>query len=297
MPGQFYTPKDFRGDRPNYHGRRRNIQTALALAGATCATWQDTDSCPVYCFAFGYPGTGKSMFPKVLAWELNKSEREPSESGQPWFLEIMNCLHMALLPGPDLRQEVAETEVHLWTKQCYPMILVIDEIDAVSRRPGVRAAPESELSMTYWTMDTLKRLREESRRCLVIALTNYPELCDANIKTEIGTHIYFGAPEFEIIEGIIRDHGIQNASLVAKQYWKLCAEQGRVALERPLVVALSLYEHLRVGPGTLADQLFILALPPTRAEFDLYERENRARIDAAVSLQKLLGADDALASS
>jgi hypothetical protein len=111
---------DFHGAQPFYVGYEGNVRTAVNLALST----QKDPVGPICCFAFGFPGVGKGEFCKALAWELNRVSK--------FSVVEADCLDIADSPFPQFRRKMDDLEETLWFSAAYPMVLVLDEIDAIA---------------------------------------------------------------------------------------------------------------------------------------------------------------------
>jgi hypothetical protein len=204
-----YTPAQLRDmGRPFYVGYKEQLRAALVMAYQAAQR-----NIPYSLLLVGLPGTGKTLFPQVLAYELCRA-------GLDYSYVWIPCGRYAALYQPadalGYLQEVNVTEVEPSSRT----VIALDEIDAI----GIdRADSISGATVSHWTLDTLRTLAERSGARLILGISNYPLNLDRAILSQIGTGMYFGLPTDEQGAKILAHGGIPDAVGVLAAYKALCS--------------------------------------------------------------------------
>lgn len=235
-----------------------------------------------FFFLFGFSGTGKSSIEEPLWWRLNSA-------GMPFSTLTIRSESIAGRSLVSARNELEYIEDQYITREeLYPLLIILDEAEALA--PDRKKHP-SEKPVCWWTVSLLKSLRPMHRPSAVCACTNYPDDCDATIKSEIGPSIYVPEAPLATLQELCAGLKVSDPVEVAKEYWAICSKHQRVPLPRPLVDSVENVKDrwtAATGVRERAQSLFDYNTPPLRADFGLYEKDLSARRDQARRLKEFL---------
>ena len=146
----------------------------------------------IVTLVFGYPGTGKSSYPFVLARFLN------AKCNKRISCCYVRCDRFAYetLVNPQMIAQLQQA--YEWAKSNTPVIWIFDEVDSLVPRRYL--VPH----MRPWFLDFLDRV-EIDEGFLVIGITNNPENLDDAVRRRImRSPIYFEPTPPDVLKRIIR---------------------------------------------------------------------------------------------
>jgi AAA+ superfamily predicted ATPase len=223
---------------------------------------------------FGWPGTGKTIFPKVLAHQLNSS-------GMSVGLAYIRCQALtARLSVDEVKERLASLEDFI-SQRAEPKIIVFDELDALA--PSRRDNPAL-LRLSMWAMDFLDLGNEHLKGSIIIGVTNDPEQVEPAVRSRLHCSLYFELPEMDAIVAMLDHAEIPNAEAVADQLWQALAKEGWRATGRSVYTGIVLVKKLLGASLKDADPAAVARLLRQHSrgvpddEFQRYQFTNRGLI-------------------
>ena len=199
------------GGRPFYVGYKPQLKAALALGYLAAEANK-----PYSLLLVGLPGTGKTLFPKVLVWELCRAGLEY------WSLWIPCGRYAALYRPDEVIGHLHDVNSKLMEGP-QRMVVVLDEMDAIAPERGDSA---SGVTMSHWTLETMRSLNEREGARLTVGVSNHPIRVDRAILNEIGPSMYFDLATDEQATKILVRSGVPHAADVLEKYKGLCVRSG-----------------------------------------------------------------------
>ncbi len=200
--------------------------------------------CPVLCA--GFPGTGKTVYPQVLARKL------PGYS----LLYVKSNSLMRIGDSEDNLRQLRDMERYLSNT---PLIVAFDELDLLTPERTIR--PIGQTRVTGVMMDILDLKPEKT---LTLVMANYPLNLDMAINSRLEYVLYFDLPEAGDLGDTLEGMGIPNAHKVGELLYAKAEEtRGRYVI-RSLVRACKRVKERSEDPEEMAGMLF-----PHAPQFDL----------------------------
>jgi SpoVK/Ycf46/Vps4 family AAA+-type ATPase len=231
---------------------------------------------------FGVPGTGKSVFPFMVA-------RHVSEVYEiPFSLAFVKCDELTRIEPQSKVIDSIQRIINL-SEENSPSIVVFDEIEALSQ--PIREASRESASLTHFMRRLIAR---EPSRLLLIGVTNYPSAVDFSVSRLTELWSYFKPPNVETIERIIqkmlRRSDSRELAVSLQEYFE---KIGFVPMQSDLIVACrSLQERATGGedwhPSTddLAHELAVLTNASPKNGIVQYEKDFAPLIGRAAMQQE-----------
>lgn len=197
----------------------------------------------------GYPGTGKTMYPQVLAHEL----------GFALLYLKGNSLIQNGDPNEVLRQ-LKKAESYL---ENAPLITAFDELDILAPDRAIRP-----LVYTIFTGAMMNMLDMKPSKTITLVMANYPLNLDMAVTGRLPYTFYFDLPDAqtlgETLEGLKVPHPLEVGKIL---YAKAESTNGRFVI-RSLVHACNEISDRSEDPEEMAALLF-----PHLPQFDLRQIE------------------------
>ncbi len=230
---------------------------------------------------FGLPGTGKSAF----AWAVAKALQD---KGLPFSLLHVPCGQLAVGDPQVVRDSLREIESIVAQSQHYPMVIVLDEADAMLREQRHTSG-----LISFWCMSLLKWIEDFSRPALLLAIADNPGECDMWLLSRIGPSIYLRTPDVHLATLILARKQVDAAGVVAKELMRLMGDSEVVMTGRSLVEALKLARQLEPDFSAMdahqkARLLFGLIPSVPEQEVTSYRKRNRWKISSADALASVV---------
>lgn len=223
---------------------------------------------------FGWAGTGKSVFPKMLTHNLNQSNTDCG-------LAYIRCHALtATLPVDQVRERLTTPEQFL-DQGPESKLLVLDELDALA--PSRKDNPGL-LRLTSWAMDLLEANDAQLPGCLIIGITNNPDRVESAVYDRFPCSLYFEVPTAAILTDILEDRGIPYASDVTQALCQLvsaegCRPTGRGVYEGANLVLAKEGDALQAkSPKQIAHLMLGATAMVSDHQIQEYERAHRALI-------------------
>lgn len=143
---------------------------------------------------FGYPGTGKSDYPFVLASILNQ------HFDPPFSVIEIKCDKMASVIDNPLETRSMLTERLNEAQEHKPLIISFDEIESMV--PPLEEVIASRGTLVQWLRDYLNEIRSKT---MLLAVTNYPKRVDDSVYRRLHVPIYFNPTPHEVVRTLIRE--------------------------------------------------------------------------------------------
>lgn len=217
-------PDDLVAERPFFVGYKDELRAAVAHTYRYHELKRSST-----LVVFGPPGTGKSHFAEVLAFELGRC-------GLRFALLPIACSRYASRHSPDdTRALLEELRAHQIEARSDPMIVVLDEVDTVASE---RSVHPSGATVVHWTLDTVRWSNDTPGCRLILGICNYPRAMERALLTECSGCIYLPPPTDEQIMKILEHEEVEEAQAVVSNYNRLCAEDGSAYTTRSVGKAL-----------------------------------------------------------
>lgn len=255
-----------------FAGYEKQIKTGLILGteAAKGGIWR--------VMLLGFPGCGKSEFPFVLAYKLNKDYR------CNFSLLYIKCHRLA-----STFDDVQKTKSYLKQltdkiEKFQPVILAFDEFDAISPR---RTTTSALTELSLWTMSFLTNGSEEelSKKMLIFGIANFPSQVDIAVRDRLQYYIYFNLPNEEVITEMLEYKKIPKSKKVSKRLIEFTAKEGQSLTGRGVLFACNTLRHIegsavknilqKKSPEEIANLLLVHALPVSTREIAEYHNQNR----------------------
>lgn len=197
-------------NKPTYFNYDLQFDAAI---GVCLDSFKNDSFHSVLCF--GRPGTGKSIFAKKLCILLEKYDVKPN-------LLVLTC--NSILASSSTNQEILDalSTVLKTVENKRPMVVVLDEIDALTqeRLLGYRRLAPYEL--TQWFMNIFdkkfsSKIKEEGQ-ITVFGFTNDLEHIDEAILKRFDHHFYFDLPDDEVYYTMLRYFKIKNEKEIFQKF-------------------------------------------------------------------------------
>ena len=266
--------------RPFYVGYLDELRTALTLAYLNLSAGK-----PYKFLLFGPPGTGKSRFAWVLAYELLRAGLKPS------VLFVPCSTYSSRYRPNECRDQLEDVRVHRIESAHNPIIVVFDEVDSVA---GDRVTHPTSSLVAHWTLDTIRWSEKTPGPRLVISTCNYPDAMDRAILTEMGPGIYLPPPSDEQYIAILREGGVEHAREVLDAYSALCSANGAAYTGRSIKKVLDETKATfkedwdSLSEDQIAEHLYANCGLLPAGYLEDYERKNSWTIGSARMLVKVV---------
>ena len=236
---------------------------------------------------FGFPGTGKTLYPQALASNLNKN-------GSEYSLVKVKCNSLRIDSPKVVRKWINKIDRYLKHGQ---VVLVLDELDIFAQRRD-----ESEYNVyNTATGHIMNILDERYPSTITLGITNNPYKLDVAVRDRFDYPIYFPISNSNI-ESILRYRGIPNPEQTAEQLRAIYTENQTNTSNRNIFKSMNfvnsidkkssnILSKMRISddPKEMAIRLYLNSgIPISEQEVEDYEEENRFIINKSNMLLSYL---------
>ena len=215
----------------------------------------------------GYPGTGKTVYPQILAREL------PGYS----FLYMKGNSLLRLGDAGEILRELKNMESYL---RKAPLIIAFDELDLLTPSRIIR--PIGYTLVTGVMMDILD---EKPEKTLTLVMANNPNNLDMAITSRLQYTLFFDLPDARVLGETLEGLTVPNPYEVGERLYAMAEKSNGRLVVRSVVQACGEMKERPNDPEKMAQLLF-----PHAPQFDLgqiaeYSREHtgyRMRSNAAI---------------
>ncbi|MCJ7509772.1 MAG: ATP-binding protein [Dehalococcoidia bacterium] len=193
---EFFDPRALKETEPDaLLGFESHRRVVMALA------WQAAARRLLYSILlFGWPGTGKGVFPRWIAGEL-------SRAGLDCFLITIQCCRLALSSAEEMRKQLSKVDAVIANRRFRPTIVSLEEIDAL------REAREEDPAQTYpyeWAFRLLS-LESTAGGAVVFGVTNEPLRVDPALRAKLRHAMFLNVPNLDDAAALLKRNGIPEA--------------------------------------------------------------------------------------
>ena len=260
---QFFSATDIQEQQPPFLvGYGAQLNAAAAFIGFSVRAGRLAS-----ILAFGFPGTGKSIFPSVLVHDLN---RRGTSLG---LLRVESAQLMSASRRESLG--ILSEFTHAVAGAPEPLLVVFDELD------GIALSRVHEPSMAL-VVSWLANFLDSVERGAVIAIANYPDSLDPVIRSRLTASLYFQLPDEEMLASLLERFKVPQAHKVAREVREDLAMKRRVATMRGLVAAAQMLTSVGLprgdDPRAIAHLLSELMDTSSDEQLRQYEQEHESMI-------------------
>ncbi len=232
--------------------------------------------------AFGWPGTGKTVFPAALAYRLN-------QTGIACGLAHIPCQRLtAELSVGEVRQHLEKLNGFVNQSQ-EPKLIIFDELDAFA---PTRASNPSLLQLTTWAMDFFDIENSRLKRGLIGGVTNNPAEVDFAVRDRLASTLYFKLPTRGMVTEILAHTGVPRAGEVTIELFELLTGRselitGRGAYEAAKL-AVDFYNNAieTESPKEIARFMHVHSNTVLAREVETYREKHLGLIDKSTEFVK-----------
>lgn len=251
-------------ERPSLVGLDAHRRAAMALAWETAARRLLHS-----VLLFGWPGTGKTHFPELIAHDLCAADLN-------CFLITIQCCRVGLSSNVEhMMARLSKVDAIIRSGLYRPTVLLLEEIDALRQNNAPNPAT---LRLTAWVADLLS-LQSRPAGVLVFGVTNDPNRVAPRLLERLHFSMFVDLPDANEAAVLLKHNGIPKPDTVAKA---LFLRANRVQMGFSGRGLLAGVEYAKLVKGDLSRRqtseiapLLMAASGAVHArEFDRYMEEN-----------------------
>jgi len=239
---------------------------------------------------FGFPGTGKTLYPQALTYNLKKE-------GLDYSLLTVKCNSLRIDSPKHVRSLIKKIESY--TKKGRRVILVLDELDIFAQRRD-----ESEYSVYNTATGYIMNLLEERNpSTITLGITNNPYKLDVAVRDRFDFPLYFPMQDTDI-ESLLKHKKMPKPKETADCLNDMYREDQARSSNRRMLRSLEFIKTINESPDVLngmkisnnpremARIIYINSgIPILYEEMEDYEGENASIINKSRMLLDILFGD------
>ncbi len=229
---------------------------------------------------FGFPGNGKTLFPKALAQRLK------DEESQPFSLVMISCGRMPTELGDPTEILSGLDETVQSGLQSQPVIMCFDEVDLLC--PHISEVLPGRGAMSAWMRRLLKDekspLRATDTQAVLVGVTNYPSCIESSVKRNFEIPLYFEPTPICVAKRIIKEF-LTNDEQVAQKYTENFQNLRLRPMGAEIIRACNQVKKIYPELGNISSDEIVRSMkantpiPPSERELQSYVKSNKDLID------------------
>lgn len=237
----------------------------LVEAGVALAQESVVSSSPYSVLVWGWPGTGKTLYPQHLYHRLRGT-------ASPFSLLHIHGGKIPCATEEEAMSALNEVSAIAASADLYPMIIAFDEAQLLGPVGGSLEAFYNWLT-SYLDSDS------PGSGAVVFVITSEPELLDADLASQLGFQVFVPLPSFDAAVELLGAVGVPNAEAVTTRLWGLSEELGINFSGRSLIHGARYAKAIArakdsVETDTLVNAVLASSAPVPKHDFDKYLTEH-----------------------